>query len=118
MVSSNGMRSCRETIWALQLRSSLLVPRQDGTEPVRAEDLEGGRLRCCLPLLGMGLRRLSMSPAFVPPLKDLIRRVSQPMTSAIADRVLQMKTTQEIRDYLTAEVRQIWPEATLLDTGG
>jgi phosphotransferase system enzyme I (PtsI) len=77
-----------------------------------------GRLRCCLPLLGMGLRRLSMSPAFVPPLKDLIRRVSQPMTSVIADCVLRMKTTLEIRDYLTAEVRQIWPEATLLDTGG
>ncbi len=76
-----------------------------------------GRLRCFLPLFGMGLRRFSMSPAFVPPLKDLMRRISQPMTWAITDRVLRMKTTEEIREYLATEVRRIWPEAALLDTG-
>ena len=58
-----------------------------------------------------------MSPAFVPPLKDLIRRINQPMTWAITDRVLRMKTSEEIREFLTNEVRRIWPEATLLDTG-
>src|SRR5437899_4719097 len=31
-----------------------------------------GRPRCFLPLFGMGLRRFSMSPALVPPLKELI----------------------------------------------
>jgi phosphotransferase system enzyme I (PtsI) len=75
-----------------------------------------GRLRCFLPLFGMGLHCFSMSPAFVPRLKDLVRRISQPMTWAITDRVLRMKTTEEIREYLTTEVRQIWPEAVFLDT--
>jgi phosphoenolpyruvate-protein phosphotransferase (PTS system enzyme I) len=75
-----------------------------------------GRLRCFLPLFGMGLRCFSMSPAFVPPLKDLVRRISQPITRAITDRVLRMKTTEEIREYLTTEIRKIWPEASLLDT--
>jgi DNA-binding response OmpR family regulator len=51
MVSSNGMRCCRETIWARQLRSSLLAPRPDGTEPVRAEDLEGVRMEDQLVIL-------------------------------------------------------------------
>src|SRR5581483_5629158 len=76
-----------------------------------------GRLRCFLPLLGMGLRRFSMSPAFLPPLKDLVRRISRPMAQALTARVLKMKTTRELRDYLTWEVQKIWPEATLLDTG-
>jgi phosphoenolpyruvate-protein phosphotransferase len=76
-----------------------------------------GRLRCFLPLFGMGLHSFSMSPAFVPPLKDLIRRISRPMTWTITDRVLRMKTSEEIRDFLTTEVRRIWPEAALLDTG-
>jgi phosphoenolpyruvate-protein phosphotransferase len=76
-----------------------------------------GRIRCFLPLFGMGLRSFSMSPGFVPPLKDLIRRISQPMTWTIIDRVLRMKTTEEIREFLTTEVRRIWPEAALLDTG-
>jgi phosphotransferase system enzyme I (PtsI) len=76
-----------------------------------------GRLRCFLPLFGMRLRCFSMSPAFVPPLKDLARRISEPMTRPITDRVLHVKTSEEIREFLTSEVRRIWPEATLLDTG-
>jgi phosphoenolpyruvate-protein phosphotransferase len=74
-----------------------------------------GRLRCFLPLLGMGLRSFSMSPTFVPALKDLVRRTSQPMAQEVAERVLRMKTAREIREYLTREVQAIWPDATLLD---
>ncbi|MCY2987277.1 MAG: phosphoenolpyruvate--protein phosphotransferase, partial [Planctomycetota bacterium] len=63
-----------------------------------------GRLRCFLPLLGMGLRSFSMSPAFIPALKDLVRHTSQPMVQEIAAQVLQMKTAQEIREYLTRTI--------------
>jgi phosphotransferase system enzyme I (PtsI) len=75
-----------------------------------------GRHRCFLPLFGMRLRSFSMSPTFVPSLKDLARRISEPMTWPITDRVLHLKTSEEIREYLTTEVRRIWPEAVLLDT--
>ncbi len=76
-----------------------------------------GRPRCFLPLFGMGLRRLSMSPALVPPLKELIRRTTQPLAREITERVLQMKTFGEIRGYLTRKARHIWPNVSLLDTG-
>ncbi|OYV81736.1 MAG: hypothetical protein B7Z73_17730 [Planctomycetia bacterium 21-64-5] len=76
-----------------------------------------GRLRCFLALFGMGLRSFSMSPAFLPPIKNLVRRISQPIACSIAESVLQMKTSEQIREFLTAEVRRIWPEATLLDIG-
>src|SRR5262249_3042523 len=46
-----------------------------------------GRPRCFLPLFGMGLRSLSMSPAFVPPMKEMIRRTTQPAARDIAERV-------------------------------
>jgi len=75
-----------------------------------------GRLRCFLPLFGMGLRRFSMSPAFIPPLKDLIKRMTQRIAQGIAEDVLRMKTAGAIRSYLTAEIRRIWPDAILLDT--
>jgi phosphoenolpyruvate-protein phosphotransferase len=75
-----------------------------------------GRPRCFLPLFGMGLRKLSMSPAFVPPLKELIRRTSLPTAREIAERVLQMNTFGEIRGYLTRKARKIWPNVSMLDT--
>jgi phosphoenolpyruvate-protein phosphotransferase (PTS system enzyme I) len=75
-----------------------------------------GRPRCFLPLFGMGLHSLSMSPAFVPPLKELIRRSTQTIARDVLDHVLKMKKVNEIRDYLTVQTRQVWPDVTLLET--
>jgi phosphoenolpyruvate-protein phosphotransferase len=75
-----------------------------------------GRPRCFLPLFGMGLRRLSMSPAFVPPLKELIRRTTLPVAQETAERVLRMKTFGEIRGYLTRRAQKLWRDVGLLDT--
>ena len=74
-----------------------------------------GRPRCFLPLFGMGLRRLSMSPALVPPIKELVRRTTLAECRAISERVLRMKTTGEVMGFLTHRCRQIWPEVTFLD---
>jgi phosphoenolpyruvate-protein kinase (PTS system EI component) len=74
-----------------------------------------GRPRCFLPLFGMGLRRLSMSPAFVPSIKEILRLTTQATAMEIADRVLCMSTAGEIRGYLTRKIRQIWPNVSLLD---
>jgi phosphoenolpyruvate-protein phosphotransferase len=74
-----------------------------------------GRPRCFLPLFGMGLRDLSMSPAFVPPLKELIRSSNLRTAKDVAEQVLRMKTFAEIRGFLTRQVRQICPNVSMLD---
>ncbi|MGH7170361.1 MAG: phosphoenolpyruvate--protein phosphotransferase, partial [Gemmataceae bacterium] len=71
--------------------------------------------RCFLPLFGMGLRRLSMSPAFVPSIKEVVRHTTLEMAQAVAQRVLAMHTAGEIRGYLTRKVREAWPHVSLLD---
>jgi phosphotransferase system enzyme I (PtsI) len=71
--------------------------------------------RCFLPLFGMGLRRLSMSPAFVPSIKEVVRHTTLEMAQSVAQRVLQMHTVGEIRGYLTRKVREAWPHVSLLD---
>lgn len=73
------------------------------------------RPRCFLPLFGMGLRCLSMSPAFVPPLKELVRHTTTEAAVAISQRVLRMKTAGEVRGFLTRKVRQVCPSVALMD---
>ena len=74
-----------------------------------------GRPRCFLPLFGMGLRRFSMSPALVPPLKELIRRTTLSVARETAERVLRMQTFGEVRGYLTRKAKKIWPDVGMLD---
>jgi phosphotransferase system enzyme I (PtsI) len=66
-----------------------------------------GRPRCILPLFGMGLRAFSMSPAFVPTVKELVRALDRATARAIAERVLQMRTHR---------LQQICPNVAIFDT--
>ena len=74
-----------------------------------------GRPRCFLPLFGMGLRRLSMSPALLPPIREVLAHTTLAVAREAARSVLRMATVKEVRDYLTAKVREIWPNMSLLD---
>jgi phosphoenolpyruvate-protein phosphotransferase len=75
-----------------------------------------GRPRCFLPLFGMGLRRLSMSSAFVPSIKEMVRRTKLDLARQIAERVMDMRTVGEVRGFLTRKTKQIWPNVSMLDT--
>jgi phosphoenolpyruvate-protein phosphotransferase len=71
--------------------------------------------RCFVPLFGMGLRRLSMSPSAVPTLKEMVRRTPLAFAQEVAKRVLSMKTAGEIRGYLARTAQEVWPNITLVD---
>src|SRR5258708_27720815 len=75
-----------------------------------------GQPRCFLPLLGMGLHRFSMSPAFVPTIKELACRVTVAHAKKVAAEVLKLKTVAEVRDYLTKELAMACPNVAQLDT--
>ena len=75
-----------------------------------------GRPRCFLPLLGMGLTRFSMSPAFVPTIKEVARSTEFETAEDTARRVVRLRTFKQVRDYLTHVVRAICPNVTFLDT--
>jgi phosphoenolpyruvate-protein phosphotransferase len=75
-----------------------------------------GRPRCFLPLFGMGLRRLSMSPAFVPTLKELVRSSQLETAEWTARRVLRLRTFREVRRFLTRMTRKTCPNVAFLDT--
>jgi phosphoenolpyruvate-protein phosphotransferase len=98
-----------------RLLNQIIKSCNEAGKPVTVCGEMAGRPRCFLPLFGMGMRRLSMSPAFVPSIKEILRLTTQAAAMEIADRVLCMETGGEIRGYLTRKIRQIWPTVSLLD---
>jgi phosphoenolpyruvate-protein phosphotransferase len=100
----------------MRLLNHIIKACHEHGKPVTLCGEMAGRPRCFLPLFGMGLRSLSMSPAFVPPLKELIRRTTLPVAQETAERVLRMKTFGEIRGFLTRKAQKLWPDVGMLDT--
>jgi phosphotransferase system enzyme I (PtsI) len=74
-----------------------------------------GQPRSVLTLFGMGLRRFSMSPAFIPTIKALLTAVSTTQAERFAHQVLQLKTSEEIRNYLNARLREISTDLEKMD---
>ncbi len=72
--------------------------------------------RSFLVLFGLGLRKFSMSPAFVPAIKSLLARVSTAEAERFAHHVLQLKTSDEIRHYLSDRLHEISADLEMFDT--
>jgi phosphotransferase system enzyme I (PtsI) len=74
-----------------------------------------GQPRSVLVLFGLGLRRFSMSPAFIPMIKSLLASVSTPQAERFAHQVLQLKTSEEIRSYLNGRLHEVSSTLELFD---
>ena len=74
-----------------------------------------GQTRAFILLLGMGLRSFSMSPAFVPSMKELAAKVSKPRAEWILKRALKLKTTAHVNRFMSEQVRELAPDLSLLD---
>ena len=75
-----------------------------------------GQPRSVLVLFGMGLRRFSMSPAFIPTIKALLASVTTAQAERYAHHVLQLNTNEEIRSYLTARLHEVSSTIEMFDT--
>ncbi len=88
--------------------------RRTGT-PVTLCGEMAGQPRSVLVLFGMGLRRFSMSPAFVPTIKALLSKVTTAQAERFAHQVLQLKTSEEIRKYLTERLHEVSSDLEVFD---
>ena len=75
-----------------------------------------GKPKAFLLLLGMGLRRFSMSPAFIPSIKQLASQVSVHEAEQILNSVMKLKTTAQVKKFMTRQVEHLAPNLALLDT--
>ncbi len=75
-----------------------------------------GKPVCLLPLLGFGLRRVSMSPSFIPTIKEMVRSIRVETAHRVAKKAMRMETAAEVRAYLTDCLRKMCPNIVSLDT--
>jgi phosphoenolpyruvate-protein phosphotransferase len=99
----------------LRLLAQVIKACNARDKPVTLCGEMAGRPRCFLPLLGMGLRRLSMSPAFVPSIKELARSSTSRQADEVARRVLGMSTVGSVRAYLSRKTTEVCPNVAFLD---
>ena len=75
-----------------------------------------GKPKAFVLLLGMGLRRFSMSPAFIPSIKQLASQLSVNEAEQILRSVMKLKTTAQVKKFMTRQLEHIAPNLALLDT--
>ena len=63
--------------------------------------------------LGIGLRSLSVTPAAVPEIKRVSRRVMIDKCEDVAERVRSLESARDIKTYLKEELSKVFPEFPL-----
>ncbi len=75
-----------------------------------------GRPRAFVLLLGMGLRNFSMSPSFIPSIKELACNLDVATAEAIFQQALTYKRTVDVKRFMHEKIAQLAPGMALLDT--
>ena len=61
-------------------------------------------------LLGIGLRSMSVTPAALPEIKQVCRRVTIPVCERVALRALELESARDVKTYLKEELSKVLPE--------
>ena len=85
-------------------------------KPVTVCGEMAGKPKAFVLLLGMGLRRFSMSPAFIPSIKQLASQITVAEAEQIVESVMKLKTIAQVKKFMTRQIEQIAPNLTILDT--
>jgi phosphotransferase system enzyme I (PtsI) len=72
--------------------------------------------RAFVLLVGMGLRSFSMGPAFIPSIKELALHLSLADAASILRHALKLKTTNNVKRYLTDKLQELAPNLALMET--
>ncbi len=75
-----------------------------------------GTPRAFVLLFGMGMRSFSMSPAFIPSIKELAAHLTVPVAEEVLRYALRLKTTRGVQKYMAEQIQQICPSLQIMDT--
>jgi phosphoenolpyruvate-protein phosphotransferase len=101
----------------LRLLRQVIDVAHEHQVPVTVCGEMAGRPRAVLALLSFGLRSFSMSPAFVPLVKELVRQTSLADRRDLADRITSTNSPAAVHELLRSVLADIAPNLAQLDVG-
>ena len=100
----------------LKVLNGVIAACNRAGKPVTLCGEMAGQPRAFVLLVGMGLRSVSMSPAFIPLIKDLARHLTVADAQAILAEALRLKTTNQVHSYMAKQISRIAPNLRPLDS--
>jgi phosphotransferase system enzyme I (PtsI) len=100
----------------LRVLSEVIAACREADRPVTLCGEMAGQPRSFVFLLGLGLRSFSMSPAFVPSIKELASLLTIETAEHIGKHALGLRTTAQVKRYLTEQLRKICPDFGMLES--
>ncbi|MCE9604277.1 MAG: phosphoenolpyruvate--protein phosphotransferase [Planctomycetia bacterium] len=98
----------------LQVLTQVIAACRAANKPVTLCGEIAAAPKACVLLFGMGLRSFSMSPAFVPIIKDLLGKLKAAHAEAILKQVLKLRTTAQIARFMDEQIQQLAPNLAIL----
>jgi phosphoenolpyruvate-protein phosphotransferase len=100
----------------LRVLANVIEACNTAAKPVTLCGEMAGAPRAFVLLFGMGLRSFSMSPAFIPTIKELTSHLTVKRAERILRKTLAMKTTSQIQRFMADQIAELAPNLKLLDT--
>ncbi|HEY1600693.1 MAG TPA: phosphoenolpyruvate--protein phosphotransferase [Pirellulales bacterium] len=100
----------------LKVLSNVIAACNKAGKPVTLCGEMAGQPRAFVLLIGMGLRSFSMSPAFIPLIKDLTRHLTVPGAEEILAGALRLKTTNQVNRFMAEHISRLAPNLRPLDS--
>lgn len=94
----------------LRVLSNVITACRTANKPVTLCGEMAGEPQAFVLLLGMGLRSFSMSPSFIPSIKQLATHVTMADAQMIFQHARKLKTTAQVQRYVLGEVQRLAPE--------
>jgi phosphotransferase system enzyme I (PtsI) len=96
----------------LRLLTDVIRQCNEAGKPVTLCGEMAGQPSAVALLLGMGLRSFSMSPAFIPYIKEFARYLTIEKTEEIVRHALTLRTTARVNRYVTDQLTKVCPDFT------
>jgi phosphotransferase system enzyme I (PtsI) len=100
----------------LKTLASVIKACRRADKPITLCGEMAGQPRAFVLLFAMGLRSFSMSPAFIPSMKELAAHLTEEQARKILRKALTLRTTAAVKRYMAEQLGLIAPNLQMLDT--